>query len=60
MEYLKSYFKMMVSKQWSRSIPTKPPVLLPVQKALPQIGTQVQEVVAMNISCLETSDEFEQ
>ena len=49
-----------MSKQWSRSIPTKPPVLLPAKKAFPQLGTQVPDVVAMDRDRLETSDEFEQ
>ena len=39
-EDLASHLKMMASKQRSRSIPTKPPVFLPAQKALPQLETQ--------------------
>ena len=50
---------MIVSKQRSRSIPTKPSVLLPVQKALPQLSTQEPEFVAMDTARLETSDESE-
>ena len=49
-----------MSKQWSRSIPTKPPVLFPVQKVLTQLGTQSSDVVAMDTSHVENSDEFEQ
>ena len=50
---------MIVSKQQSCSIPTKPPVFLPAWKALSQLGTQATDVVAMDVSCLEASDEFE-
>ena len=58
-EELAYNFKMLVSKQWSRSIPTKPPVLLPAQKVLPQIGMQAPDIVTMDADCLGTSDEFE-
>ena len=59
-EDLVLHLKIIVSKQWSRSIPTKPPVLFPVQKALTQLGTQSSDVVAMDTSHVENSDEFEQ
>ena len=50
---------MIVSKQWSRSIPTKSPVFLPAQKALPKIGAQAPDVGAMDAAFIETSDKFE-
>ena len=59
-EDLALHLKMIISKQWSLSIPTKPPVLLLVKKALPQLGTQAPDVVAVDAACLETSDKFEQ
>ena len=58
-EELTLYLKMIVSKQWSRSIPTNPPVLLPAKHSLPQLGTQALDVVAMDAARLETSDKFE-
>ena len=59
-EDIVSHLKMIVAKQWSRSIPTNPPVLLPAKHSLPQLGTQALDVVAMDAARLETSDEFEQ
>ena len=50
---------MIVSKQRSHSIPTNPPVLIPVQKALPQLGTKSPYVVTMYAAHLETSYGFE-
>ena len=47
LEDLASHIKMIVSKQRSRSIPTKPPVLLPAQNALPKLGTQAPDVADM-------------
>ena len=55
-EELPPHFKMIVSKQRSLSIPTKPPVLLHVQKALPQVITQATEIFAMYAARLETSN----
>ena len=46
-EDLASHLKMIVSKQRSRSIPIKPPVLLPAQNALPKLGTQAPDVADM-------------
>ena len=57
-EELESHLKMIVSKQRSRSIPTKAPVFLSVQEALPQLGTQSPDIVAMDSDRLETNDEF--
>ena len=51
---------MIVSKQRLRSIPTKPPAFLPVQKALPELVTQATNVVAIYAARLETSDECEE
>ena len=58
-EELESHLKMIVSTQRPRSIPTNIPVLLPVQKALPQHGTQAPEILARYAAYLENSDEFE-
>ena len=60
LEELSLNLKTIVSKQRSRFIPTKSPVLLPVWKALTQIGTQAPDIVAIFVDSLETSDEFEQ
>ena len=46
-EELVSHLKMIVSNQWSRSIPAKLPLLLPAKKAMPQLGTQSPDVVAI-------------
>ena len=46
------HLKMIVSKQWSRSIPTKPPVFLPAKKALPQLRTQSPDIVAIEADSL--------
>ena len=54
-----SHLKMIVSKYQSRSISAKPPVLLPVLKVLPRLGTQSTDVVTMDSALLETSDDFE-
>ena len=51
---------MIVSNQQSRSIPSNLPVFIPVKKALPQLGTQAPDVIAMDSDYLETSDECEQ
>ena len=59
-EELAFHIKMIVSKQMSVSIPTNPLVFLPAQKALPQLGTQSPDIVAMDAARLETSDKFEQ
>ena len=59
-EEITLHLKILVSKHQSCSIPTKPPVLLPVQKALPQLDTQAPDVVAMDVAFIETTDEFEQ
>ena len=58
-EELALHIKMIVSKQQSRSIPTKRLVLLPAQKVMPQINMQLPDAVTMDSDCLETSDEFE-
>ena len=58
-EELASHIKMIVSKQRSRSTPSKLPFLLPVQKSLPQLSTQEPDIFTMNESHLETNDEFE-
>ena len=59
-EELTSHLKIIVSKQCSRSVPTKTPVLIPVQKALLQIVKKAPDVVSMDAARIETSDEFEQ
>ena len=58
LEEFASHLKMIVSKQRSRSIPTKIPVLLPAQKVLQQLVMQAPDVFAMNSTHLETSDYF--
>ena len=55
-EELAYHLKMIVSKQRSRSIPTKPQFLLLAKKVLPQLGTQAPDVVAMDSSHIETSN----
>ena len=55
-EELVSHLKMIVSKQWSRYMPAKPPVLLPVKEALQQLGTQAPDIVAMDSDLLGTCD----
>ena len=59
LEELASHLKMIVSNQRSWSILSKPLVLLPAQKALPQLGTQAPDFFTMDASCLDPSDEFE-
>ena len=59
-EELTLNLKMIVSKQRSHSIQINPPVLLPVLKALQQLGTQALDIVTMDAAYLETSDNFEQ
>ena len=46
-EELVSNLNMISPKQRSRSIPIKPPVLLPAQNALPKLGTQAPDVADM-------------
>ena len=51
---------MVVSNHRSHSIPTNPPLLLPIRKALPQLGTQEPYIFSMDVFHIETSDEFDQ
>ena len=51
-EDLALHLKMIVSKQQSRSTPTKPRVLLPAQNSLPQLDTQAPEVVAIDANLI--------
>ena len=39
------HLKVILSNQWSRSIQTNPPLFIPAKKALPQLGTQVPNVL---------------
>ena len=59
-EELALHLKIIVSKQQTHSIPTKPPLLPPAQKALSQLFTQASYVVAMDAAFLETIDESDQ
>ena len=55
-EDLTLHFKMILSKQWSHSIPTKPILFLLAQKELPQLVMQAPDVVTVGAARLETSD----
>ena len=56
LEDIASHLKMINKSNRPRSIPTKPPVLLPVQKALPKLGTQAPDVVSMDADLIEIRD----
>ena len=59
-EELALHLKIIVPNQRSRSIPTNPPVFLPVQKVMLKIGIQAPDVVPMDVYHLETSDKLKQ
>ena len=59
LEELASHIKMILSNQRSHSIPTKPPVLLPAQKALPQLGIQAPGIFSIDADRIKNSDEFD-
>jgi len=57
---LASHLKMMLSKQRSRQIPEKPPVLLPQRKSVPLLGTQAPDVMAIDEARKKDEEEFEE
>ena len=58
-EYLSRHLKMCISQQQKRRIPKAPPVPLPDRKQLPSLGTQSQDLVAIDITHTLGSVQFE-
>ncbi len=56
---LAQHLKNIIRDTRNRKIPKNAPVVLPMRKELPVLGTQTSDVVAIDAARLATSDEFE-
>ena len=56
---LTAHLKLIIVQQRKRTIPDKPPVTLPERKSLPKLGTEVKDLIEINLGKDEDRDRFE-